>query len=98
MLWPRTSTHRLQNLLFAFFSREVDGALYKCQMGVGLWKITQQSLTLEVYIFTEKSQVVGVRQQFFEKLYSNNHATVSQDQKKNFINNAEINNDLFGKT
>ena len=34
-------------------------------------------------------------QKFFENLYSNNHATLSQDQKKTFIHNADINNDLL---
>src|SRR5690606_9338882 len=56
----------IQNAFLAALLGKVDGTLDQGQVGIGLGKIAQHPLGLEVQVLAEKSQVVAVAQQALE--------------------------------
>ena len=55
-----------QYLFIPFFPGEVQGTFNQRKMGIGLGKITQQALGLEIDILTEESQVIAIPQHPFK--------------------------------
>ena len=67
--WSGGLPYRLHNFFVCILIGEVDSTVYKCQMGIGLWKIAQQPFWFKIDILTKESEVIAVLKQLIEKFF-----------------------------